>query len=289
MFDRVEAFCRPASVPEALRLLRNGKGKARIIAGGTDVVVAGADDVRILIDITRAGMSYIRSKAAGLAIGAATKLAEIEESDLLRKTAGGLLCRAAATCGSIANRNLATVGGNLANASPAADMATPLLVLGASAVVADARGRHKLALAEYLAGASDGRFSEAILVELVFPSPPGGKHSGWSFQKLGRTAVDIALVSVAAGLHLDSKGRVQQARVALGAVAPAALRIAAAERCLEGRLPGSALIAEAAAEVGRAVQPISDIRASAEYRREMSAVLTTRALRECLTAAGGSL
>ena len=289
MFDQVEAFCRPASVPEALRLLQRGKGKARIIAGGTDLVVAGADDVRILIDITRAGLNYIRRKPSGLAIGAATTLAEIEESDLLRKTAGGVLCRAAATCGSISNRNLATVGGNLANASPAADMATPLLVLEASAVVADARGRRKLPLAEYLAGAPGGRFSNAILVEIVFPAPPGGKHCGWSFQKLGRTAVDIALVSVAAGLRLDSTGRVKQARLALGAVAPAALRMTAAERCLEGRLADAALIAEAAAEVERAVQPISDIRASAEYRREMSAVLTTRALRECIAAAGGSL
>ena len=289
MFDQVEAFCRPASVPEALRLLQRGKGKARIIAGGTDLVVAGADDVRILIDITRAGLNYIRRKPSGLAIGAATTLAEIEESDLLRKTAGGVLCRAAATCGSISNRNLATVGGNLANASPAADMATPLLVLEASAVVADARGRRKLPLAEYLAGATGGRFSNAILVEIVFPAPPGGKHCGWSFQKLGRTAVDIALVSVAAGLRLDSTGRVKQARLALGAVAPAALRMTAAERCLEGRLAHAALIAEAAAEVERAVQPISDIRASAEYRREMSAVLTTRALRECIAAAGGSL
>jgi len=289
MFDQVEAFCRPASVPEALRLLQRGKGKARIIAGGTDLVVAGADDVRILIDITRAGLNYIRRKPSGLAIGAATTLAEIEESDLLRKTAGAVLCRAAATCGSISNRNLATVGGNLANASPAADMATPLLVLEASAVVADARGRRKLPLAEYLAGAPGGRFSNAILVEIVFPAPPGGKHCGWSFQKLGRTAVDIALVSVAAGLRLDSTGRVKQARLALGAVAPAALRMTAAERCLEGRLADAALIAEAAAEVERAVQPISDIRASAEYRREMSAVLTTRALRECIAAAGGSL
>jgi len=289
MFDRVEAFCRPASVPEALRLLQRGKGKARIVAGGTDVVVAGADDIRILIDITRAGLNYIRQKPAGVAIGATTTLAEIEQSELLRKTAGGILCRAAATCGSVSIRNLATVGGNLANASPAADMATPLLVLEASAVVAEGRGRRRVSLADYLAGASAGRFSQAILVELVFPLPPGGKHRGWSFQKLGRTAVDIALVSVAAGLQLDSKGRVKQARIAVGAAAPSAVRMPAAERRMEGHAVDAALIADASAEVERAVQTIFDVRASAEYRREMSAVLTARALRECVAAAGGSL
>jgi len=289
MFDRVEAFCRPASVPEALRLLQRGKGKARIVAGGTDVVVAGADDLRILIDITRAGLNYIRPRAGGVAIGATTTLAEIEESELLGKAAGGILCRAAATCGSVSIRNLATVGGNLANASPAADMATPLLVLDASAVVAEARGRRKVSLADYLAGVSAGRFAQAILVELVFPLPRGGQHCGWSFQKLGRTVVDIALISVAAGVQLDSHGRVKQARIAMGAVAPTAVRMPAAEGRMEGRTADAALIAEAAAEVERAVQPISDVRASAEYRREMSAVLTARALRECVEAAGGSL
>jgi len=289
MFDHVESFCRPASVPEALRLLQKGKGRARIVAGGTDLAVAGGDDVRVLIDITRAGLTYIRYKSGALAIGATTTLAEIEESPVLRKLAGGILARAAATCGSVSIRNLATIGGNMANASPAADMATPLLVLEAAAVVAGTRGRRRLPLGEYLADAAAGRFSKSILVEILIPEPPAGKRCGWSFEKLGRTAVDISLVSVAAGIQLDRKGTVTRARVALGSVAPSPMRAETAEQLMTGRLADAALIAEAAAEIARAARPISDVRASAEYRREMSQVLGARALGECVRQAEGGL
>jgi len=289
MFDQVEAFRRPASVGEALRLLDRAKGHARIVAGGTDLAVAGGDGVRILIDITQAGLSYIRRKQGALAIGATTTLAEIEASDALGKLAGGILPKAAATSGSVSIRNVATIGGNLANASPAADLAVPLLALEASAVVADGHGRHKMPLAEYLGWAAAGRFAKSILVELIVPEPPGGKHCGWAFQKLGRTAVDISLVSIAAGFQLDPKGRVKWARIALGSVAPTAFRAQTAETLLLGRVPDGAVLAEVSAEVVAAVCPISDVRASADYRREMSAVLTGRALRECLAQAGGAL
>ncbi len=280
MFDQVETFCRPTSVPEALRLLQRGKGQARIVAGGTDVVVAGGDSVRILIDITRAGLNYVRRRGKALAIGATVTLAEVEESGLLRGFAGGLLPRAAATCGSPSIRNLATLGGNLANASPAADMATPLLALDASVVLADARGRHKLPLADYLAGACANGFAKSILVEVVIPEPPG-KNCRWSFQKLARTAVDISLVNVAAGVELDARGRVKWARIALGAVALTAIRAVAAEQLMTGRTLDEVLIAEAAGAVSREVRPVSDVRASADYRREMTVVLAARALKEC--------
>jgi probable selenate reductase FAD-binding subunit len=285
MFDKVEAFCRPASVPEALRLLLRGNGKARIVAGGTDVVVAGDESVEVLIDITRAGLSYVRRKRTALAIGATTTLVELEESPELRTFAAGLLPRVAATCGSVSIRNLATLGGNLANASPAADMAVPLVALDASVALADADGRRKLPLAEYLAGACQNSFNQSILVEIVIPAPPG-KNCGWSFQKLGRTSVDISLVSVAAGLELNARHRVKWARIALGSVAPTAIRAETAEHRMTGRTLDDALIAEAAAEVARVVTPVSDVRASAQYRREISAVLVARALRECAALVG---
>ena len=286
MFDQVEAFCRPASVPEALRLLQRGKGQARIVAGGTDVVIAGGGSIRVLIDITRAGLNYIRRRPAGLAIGSTTTLSELEDSDVVRKAAGGILVRAAAACGSVANRNLATVGGNLANGSPAADMATPLLVLDAQTVVAGRFGRRRLPLAEYLAGATENRWGKSILVELIVPAPPGGKRCGWSFQKLGRTAADISIVNVAAGLQIDAKSRVKWARLALGAAAPTAIRVPSCEQRMVGRILDAGLIAEVAEEVSRAAQPVSDVRASADYRRQMSLVLAARALKECAAQAG---
>jgi carbon-monoxide dehydrogenase medium subunit len=286
MFDKVEAFYRPANVSEALRLLQRGKGQARVVAGGTDVVVDGGESVRFLIDITRAGLSYIRRRGTACVIGATTTMAELEASDVIQALAGGLLCKAARTCGSVPIRNMATLGGNMANGSPAADMAPPLLVLDAAVVIADAKGRRKSPLAEYLAGARTPRDARSLLVEVVVPDPPRGKGCRWSFQKLGRTAVDISLVNVAAGLQLDSRGRVKWARIALGSVAPTPMRAAGAEQRMTGRTLDHSLLAEIGAEVAREVRPISDARASAEYRREICSVLVRRALEECSAPAG---
>jgi carbon-monoxide dehydrogenase medium subunit len=289
MFDKVEAFYRPASVREALRLLHSGKGQARVVAGGTDVVVQGGDSIRFLIDITRAGLSYIRPRGTDLVIGATTTMAELEASPQIQALAGGLLCRAARTCGSLPIRNLATLGGNMANGSAAADTAAPLLVLDAAVVMADAKGRRKVPLAEYLVNVRTLRYAKFLLVEVVIPEPPQGKGCRWSFQKLGRTAVDISLVNVAAGLQLDSRGRVKWARISLGAVAPTPMRAPGAEKRMTGRILDQALLAEIGAEVAREVSPISDARASAEYRREICSVLTRRALDECSAHAGCSL
>jgi carbon-monoxide dehydrogenase medium subunit len=289
MFDKVEAFYRPANVREALRLLSGGKGHARVVAGGTDLVVEGDRSVRFLIDITHAGLSYIRRRGTVCAIGATTTMASLEASDAIQALAGGLLSRAARSCGSALIRNLATLGGNMANGSSAADMATPLLVLDAAVVMVDSKGRRRLPLAEYLKAARASRYAKALLVEVVIPDPPRGKGCQWSFQKLGRTAVDISLVNVSAGLQLDSRGRVKWARIALGSVSPAPMRASGAEQRMAGRILDQALLAEIGAEVAREVSPISDARASAEYRREICSVLTRRALEECSAPAGCSL
>jgi CO/xanthine dehydrogenase FAD-binding subunit len=215
-------------------------------------------------------------------------MAELEESPAIRALAGGILARSAATCGSVQIRAVATVGGNLANGSPAADLVTPLLVLDAVVVVADAKGRRKLPIAEYLAVRGAKGLRQSLLVEVSVPRPLG-KRCGWSFQKLGRTALDISVVNVAAGLQVDRSGRIQWARVALGAVAPTAIRAEAIEKNLRGRTLDAEAVAEAAEGVMRAVSPITDVRASAAYRREMCRVLTRRALEECAAQAGCAL
>jgi carbon-monoxide dehydrogenase medium subunit len=289
MFEQVEAFHRPASVREAVRLLGSGKGRARIVAGGTDLVVAADSTIRALIDITHSGIAYIRQQGGACAIGAATTMAELEESRAIRALGGGILARAAATCGSIQIRGAATVGGNIANGSPAADLVTPLLVLDAVVVVADAKGRRKLPLAKYLAVRGTRAMRNSLLAEVTVPAPPKGKRCGWSFQKLGRTALDISVVNVAAGLQVESSGRIQWARIALGAVAPTAIRAGAIEENLRGRTLNAETVAEAARGVMQAVNPITDIRASADYRREMCRVLTRRALEECAAQAGCAL
>src|ERR1035441_9151426 len=166
MFEQVEVFYRPASVREVVRLLASGKGRARIVAGGTDLVVDADSTVRALIDITHSGLTYIRKQGGVCAIGAATTMAELQESRTILALGGGILARAAATCGSVQIRSVATVGGNLANGSPAADLVTPLLVLDAVVVVADAKGRRKLPIAEYLSVRGAKGLRQSLLVEV---------------------------------------------------------------------------------------------------------------------------
>ena len=287
MFDTVEAFYRPGTVREALRLLQNGKNRARVVAGGTDLVVEGDRSIRFLIDITHAGLSYIRRKGKACVIGATTTMATIENSPAIRALAGGVLARAAATCGSVQIRNMATLGGNLANGSPAADTAAALLALDAEVVLADARGRRKIPLTEFYSGLRKTAPGKALLIEVAIPALPRGGR--WSFQKLGRTESDISLVNTAAGLQLDPQGRAKWVRIALGAVAPTPIRAVHAEKLLVGRKVDPSTLAEVCDEVAREVRPITDVRASAEYRREMCRVLVRRALEECAARTGCSL
>jgi carbon-monoxide dehydrogenase medium subunit len=128
---------------------------------------------------------------------------------------------------------------------------------------------------------------QALIVEVAIPIPPRGGR--WSFHKQGRTEVDISLVNVAAGLQLDSKGRVKWTRIALGAVAPTPIRAVIAEQLAVGRTFDEALQEEICDAVARAASPITDVRASAEYRRTICRVLTKRALQECADRTGCSL
>lgn len=288
MFESVESFCRPASVREALHLLQNGKGSARIVAGCTDVLIEGDRTVRCLIDVTNAGLNYIRRRGANWVIGATTTMAAIESSTPLQKVAGGLLVRAACTCGPLQIRNVATLGGNLAKGSSGSDLITPLLALDASVVIADAVGRRKVALAEYLTLARTRAMKNSLLVEAVFPEPQSPRRA-FSFQKFGRTAVDIAIVNAVAGLELDVDNRVSWLRIALGCAAPTAIRVSSAEKLAVGRTFDQTLLSELCESVTRAVRPISDVRASADYRRELSRVVTGRALEECAASIGCTL
>jgi CO/xanthine dehydrogenase FAD-binding subunit len=286
MFDHVEAFHQPASIGEAVRMLRKGGSAARIVAGGTDVVVQADRSIRCLVDIKQLGLDFIRRRGNECVIGATTTLMAIEQSPVILALANGILAQAASTCGSVQIRNMATVGGNLANASPAADTATPLLVLEAHLMLANSRGRRKVPLADFFLGPHKTAAGGGLLMEIAIPMPPRAGRIGWSFQKLGRVEGDIALVSASAGLQFDRAGRCQWGRIALGAVGPTPLRARNAERLLAGQQLEMGLIERVADEVAREVRPVTDVRASAEYRREMSRVLVRRALRECAARAG---
>ena len=288
MMPWIESFQRPTTIPEALQLVRRGGRRTRFVAGATDVLVQADPSTRILVDVTRLKLNYIKRQGKGWAIGAATTMAALEQSKEMQRLADGILAQAAATCGSVQNRNLATIGGNLANASPAADSAPPLLVLDAEVVMVGPKGRRRLPLTKFFRGVRKTALNGALLVEVFIPPLPKGR-AAWSFHKLARLASDISVVNAAVGLGLDGKGNCQWARIALGAVAPTPFRLLEVEKRLQGKRLDRALVEQACAQVGEQVRPITDVRSTSSYRREMSGVLVRRALLECAEGMGHKL
>ncbi|HTT68644.1 MAG TPA: FAD binding domain-containing protein [Gemmatimonadales bacterium] len=293
MFDQLRAFHRPSSVAAALRLFaseRRAGGRGRFVAGGTDLVVQGDRSLRFLVDLTRLPLRYVKKRGRGWAIGATSTLSDLEHAPALAGLAGGILAEAAGTAGSRQIRTMGTAGGNLANASPASDLAPPLLVLDARLVLAGRGGRRTVPLERFFRGVNRTVLDGGLLVEIVIPPPPaprGGRGgAAWSFQKLGRLASDIAVVNAAAGVAVDAGGRCTWARIALGAVAPTPMRARRAEAALVGKPFTRAAADAAAAQAAGETRPVTDVRGTAAYRREMSRVLVARALGECLEQLG---
>lgn len=272
----------PSSLDEVLVFLARHRERARLIAGGTDLFlrmeqgVLGPD---FLIDLKRVqginGITY--DGGSGLIIGATVLHSEIQASSLIREKYRALH-QGARWVGSVQIRNRATVGGNLCNASPAADVAVPLVALGANMVLARSSGRRTIPVDEFFLG--PGRTAmeaDEMLLEVQVPAAPS--YSGSEFLRRTRTMVDIAVVSVAAAVSLESAtGPCREVRIALGAVGPTPLRAKGAEAQVRGKGFSEALIHEAAQAAASEARPISDVRGSAEYRREMVRVLTRRAL-----------
>ncbi len=279
MFDHIRNFYQPTSTREAIRLLTE-EGRACVVAGGTDLALRAGRSVQVLVDIGRLGLSYVKRKGGGLRIGATTTMAALEESVLVRLMANGILAKAAASCGSPQTRNMATLGGNLANASPAADTATPLLAMDAEVVLQGLRTSRTVPLEKFFTGPHATMRARELLVEILIPACKS--PSAFSFQRLARTEIDIAIVNVAAAVRWDEARRCTGVRLALGAVAPCPMRSRRAEALLEGQFATDKLISKIAEMASEDISPISDVRASANYRREISQVLVRRALQECV-------
>ena len=280
----------PPRLEEAVSLLRRYGKKAALMAGGTDFLLRlerGLVAPSVIIDLKKIrDLRGIKSNRAGLKIGAATLMDEIASSRLVQ-TRYGILAKGAAAVGSIQTRNRATLGGNLCNASPAADTASPLIALGGRARIAGAKRVREVPLEEFFLGPGKSCLQpNEILKEIFVPAPV--QRSAGSFHRCTRTAMDIALVNCAVFLSLASKGGVvQDIRIALGAVAPTPVRVQAAEDVLRGKNPDEKAIEEAADCAAAGVRPIDDVRSSASYRRAMVRVLTKQAIEEALREAGG--
>ncbi|HEX7473083.1 MAG TPA: xanthine dehydrogenase family protein subunit M [Candidatus Limnocylindrales bacterium] len=285
-------FHAPATLEDALRLLAELGPRAGVVAGGTDLVVAARGGRRPLPDAIVAidrlpGLDEIEGTAdGGLRIGALVTHADLERSSLIRDR-WSALSDSSALVGSPATRHVGTLGGNLCNASPAMETGSPLLVFDAAVELRSTGGSRTLALAAFLTGPGRSALAPGeLLVGVVVPAQPAGRVGSAYLRLEYRAAMEIAVVGAAALVALDGDGRCTEARIAITAVAPTVIRVAAAERIVGGHAPTAEIIAAAAAAAGEAARPIDDVRASARYRTAMVPVIVRRALEAALVRAG---
>jgi carbon-monoxide dehydrogenase medium subunit len=277
-------FSAPADIGEALKLMADYGEKATVLAGGTDLVpMINNYDVKPqnLLYIGQLGLDYIKEEPGRLVIGAATTTSRLAASDAVARLATAL-CQAAALSGSAAIRNLATLGGNLVNASPAADLACALLALGADLHLASASSRRVVSIAEFFTGPGRTlRRPDELLLEVHVPFPKGPN----CFLKLGRRkALTLSVVNAAVSLVMEGR-TCRQVRLALGAVAPTPLRCRQAEEMITGQPIDAGTISDCAARALAESSPIDDQRATAWYRKKAGTALVARALAQ-LTGAG---
>lgn len=272
------------SVREACSLLSEYKNEARLIAGGTDLLVSmkkREKHPKYLINIKGISeLNYIKYNGEGLRIGALATIHDIESSPVIQEKFP-VLASAAHQLGSPHIQNMGTIGGNLCNASPAADTAPALIGLGASVKITGLEGERTITLEEFFVGPGEAALQTGeMLTEIQVPNPPPNTRG--AYLKLpARTVIDIAVVGVAVIVRLDSKNIVD-ARIVLCAVAPTPIRARKAEELIRGKEIEDRLIAKASEVAAEEAKPISDIRGSDSYRKEMVKVLTTRAIKKAI-------
>jgi carbon-monoxide dehydrogenase medium subunit len=282
----------PVTVPEALKLMARYGGKASVFAGGTDLLVAMKNREKVpehLINlkgiVKLKGIHYDKQK--GMTLGALTTMAELERSSLVKEKYRSLW-DAITVMASPQVRTLGTVGGNLCGAVPSADTAPPLIVLGASVKLVGPKGRRSVPVESFFTGPKESVLKKnEILTEISVPKP-SPSSAGVYLKLMRRNALDLALVGVAAYLRFDSKKKVcKEARIALGAVAPTPIRVFEAEKVLMNKEIDESLATEAGKAASVVCRPISDVRASHEYRCSMVEVLVKRAILEAFNRVSG--
>ncbi|HMD88918.1 MAG TPA: xanthine dehydrogenase family protein subunit M [Anaerolineaceae bacterium] len=271
------------TLPEALAQLSSAGSEAVPLSGGTNVIPdlrSGRHTAKVVLDISRLKELHgIRRQDGHLVAGGAVTLAELLASPLVSEH-GKILQQAGRLFANPLIRNRATVAGNLVDASPAADTAPALLALDAEVELQSQAGSRTVPLQEFFVGVRKTvRRPEELLVSVSWPIAKA--RTAYAYYKLGlRQADAISVVSVAIRLEVDANGLCQDARIALGSVAPRPLRALAAEESLRGQAFTDASYARASKLAAEAVSPISDLRASGDYRRRMVGVLVQRLLKQ---------
>jgi len=273
-------YVAPETLEDALSLKRESGADVRVIAGGTDLILRMRDRVftpKVLLDLRRVSLDTFASAGGELRIGACATHSQILANAEIESQFPAL----AEACRQFAGppiRNRGTVGGNIVNASPAADLVPPLIAYDARIVLSSTSGHRELSLEDFFIGPGQTVIEpDEILTEVRLSLMPPGTAA--SFIKLGqRRSMAIAIVNLCTRLSLDADGKVAAARIVLGAVAPTPMRAVTAEKLLTGKIISTDLLAEAAQTASEEIAPITDVRASGAYRKRMTAVLVRRSL-----------
>lgn len=284
----------PTTPKQASALKRKHGDRARFWAGGTDMTLLwqrGEVDLDYCIDLSRvSGLDEIKISAKEIRIGARVTLAQLERSaaqhGLLRTLSDvtKLMCTPQ-------TRTLATIGGNLCNASPAADLSPVLVAVNAAARLRTMTTKRDVAMEKFFTGVNETAIEDAeLLTEIAIPLPRG--QTAASYRRVARTVVDIALVNAAAAITVNDKGGIVKAGIALGAVAPTIPRAPQAEELLIGaglEDVDPQLIERVAQKASEVAKPITDVRAGAAFRKHMAKVMVRRALEDCIVSLGGTV
>jgi len=273
-------YFRPRSIADALDVWKNSPG-ARFIAGGTDLLVQikdGREQPTALVSLR--GIDELRAISVDehqTTIGAQATLTQIAGHIAVQERFP-VLCQAISTMASVQIRNVATLGGNLCHASPCADGAPPLVVLGALVRVTSGESTREMAVEDFFTGPGQTRLNPGELVTSIVLDSVEQPQRG-AYLKQGRVHVDLALASVAAQLRLGADGETcEHVRVAAGAVAPTPVRLPAVEKLLVGERITVELLDRVYETARDEVRPITDVRATADHRRHISGVLCRRAV-----------
>jgi carbon-monoxide dehydrogenase medium subunit len=281
-------YAAPETLPEALALLREHGAEAKVLAGGQSLVPLlnyRLARPRLVVDINDVPLVGVRVASGSLRLPALTRHHELEDSAEIARVCP-LLPEIARLIGNVRVRSLGTVGGSLAHADPAAELPMAMVALDARLILASASGRRTVAARDFFTGyLSTALGADELLTEIEVPVTRG---MAWAVEEFARRAGDFAVVGVAAGVSLDRRGRVEDARVAFAGVADRPVRAVAAENALRGQEPSAERVARAAEIARDGLDPQSDAFVSRAYRRLLAGVLTRRALSRAVKSAGAS-
>lgn len=281
----------PTSLGEAVKLLADAQGRARPLAGGTDLI----DQVRVgrltpdvVVDLKKIPeLRVLEIAASGVRIGAAVPCYQLYQTEALKRSYSALT-DSAAIIGGIQIQSRASIGGNLCNSGPAADSTPSLIALGAQAVVAGPTGNREVVAEEFCTGPGKNVLQPGeVLVELKIPAAKPNSGSAY-LRFIPRNEMDIAVVGVGVAVELDAThSKIVSARIALGAVGPKALFAQAASDLLAGQTISDELLQRAGAEARKIATPIDDMRGTIEFRLHVTGIMVERALKNAIARARG--